>query len=147
MSYYTSYSVKGTCPNIILYGPPGHASLNQEFRSTSVFSEICLCFHRYSGVDLNSQEAYELAVKGMLRPRDKSTPILTGLRCVHFKPPHFKLGKIITGHISVSQTVSTVNTYCKGCIDRILTHTAPPHECHNYIGDIEFVQQAHYCPE
>ncbi|XP_036426823.1 mitochondrial mRNA pseudouridine synthase TRUB2 [Colossoma macropomum] len=45
----------------------------------------------YSGVDLRSQEAYELAVKGMLRPQDKSPPILTGLRCLHFQPPHFTL--------------------------------------------------------
>ncbi|KAI4892741.1 hypothetical protein NFI96_032307 [Prochilodus magdalenae] len=45
----------------------------------------------YSGLDLRSQEAYELAVKGMLRPQDKSPPILTGLRCLRFKPPHFTL--------------------------------------------------------
>ncbi|XP_066521858.1 mitochondrial mRNA pseudouridine synthase TRUB2 isoform X1 [Hoplias malabaricus] len=45
----------------------------------------------YSGVDPRSQEAYELAVKGKLRPQDKSPPILTGLRCLHFKPPHFTL--------------------------------------------------------
>ncbi|KAF5909368.1 ras and EF-hand domain-containing protein, partial [Clarias magur] len=45
----------------------------------------------YSRVDLNTQEAYELAVKGQFRPQDKSPPILTGLRCVGFKPPHFKL--------------------------------------------------------
>ncbi|XP_053354955.1 mitochondrial mRNA pseudouridine synthase TRUB2 [Clarias gariepinus] len=45
----------------------------------------------YSRVDLNTQEAYELAVKGHFRPQDKSPPILTGLRCVSFKPPQFKL--------------------------------------------------------
>ncbi|XP_022531446.2 mitochondrial mRNA pseudouridine synthase TRUB2 [Astyanax mexicanus] len=45
----------------------------------------------YSRVDLHSQEAYELAVKGMLRPQDKSPPIITGLRCLSFKPPYFKL--------------------------------------------------------
>ncbi|XP_072539200.1 pseudouridylate synthase TRUB2, mitochondrial [Salminus brasiliensis] len=45
----------------------------------------------YSKVDMRSQEAYELAVRGMLRPQDKSPPIITGLRCLHFKPPHFTL--------------------------------------------------------
>lgn len=45
----------------------------------------------YSRVDLHSQEAYELAVKEKLRPQDKSPPIITGLRCLRFKPPHFTL--------------------------------------------------------
>ncbi|XP_062853062.1 mitochondrial mRNA pseudouridine synthase TRUB2 [Trichomycterus rosablanca] len=45
----------------------------------------------YSQVDLQTQEAYELAVKGLLRPLDKSPPILTGLRILRFKPPHFTL--------------------------------------------------------
>ncbi|XP_076870570.1 pseudouridylate synthase TRUB2, mitochondrial [Brachyhypopomus gauderio] len=45
----------------------------------------------YSQVDLHTQEAYELAVKGMLRPQCKSPPILTGLRCLRFQPPHFTL--------------------------------------------------------
>ncbi|XP_058486790.1 mitochondrial mRNA pseudouridine synthase TRUB2 [Solea solea] len=45
----------------------------------------------YSNVDLRSQEAYELAVQGLLGPEGKSVPILTGLRCVHFQPPNFTL--------------------------------------------------------
>ncbi|XP_026863655.2 mitochondrial mRNA pseudouridine synthase TRUB2 [Electrophorus electricus] len=45
----------------------------------------------YSQVDLHTQEAYELAVKGMLHPQYKSPPILTGLRCLHFQLPHFTL--------------------------------------------------------
>ncbi|XP_069097543.1 pseudouridylate synthase TRUB2, mitochondrial isoform X2 [Pleurodeles waltl] len=45
----------------------------------------------YSGVDLKSQEAYELAVEGLLRPLDKSPPIITGIRCLHFAPPEFTL--------------------------------------------------------
>ncbi|KAG9354446.1 hypothetical protein JZ751_001156 [Albula glossodonta] len=45
----------------------------------------------YSNVDLCSQEAYELAVKGSLLPQGKSPPILTGLRCLHFQPPKFTL--------------------------------------------------------
>lgn len=45
----------------------------------------------YSHVDLQTQEAYELALRGLLYPDGKSPPILTGLRCIHFKPPHFTL--------------------------------------------------------
>uniref|UniRef100_A0A671N1W8 TruB pseudouridine (psi) synthase family member 2 n=1 Tax=Sinocyclocheilus anshuiensis TaxID=1608454 RepID=A0A671N1W8_9TELE len=45
----------------------------------------------YSQVDLRTQEAYELAVRGLLYPLGKSPPILMGLRCIHFNPPHFSL--------------------------------------------------------
>ncbi|KAG7481072.1 hypothetical protein MATL_G00062800 [Megalops atlanticus] len=45
----------------------------------------------YSNVDMSSQEAYELAAKGSLYPQGKSPPIVTGLRCLHFEPPHFSL--------------------------------------------------------
>ncbi|XP_051997236.1 mitochondrial mRNA pseudouridine synthase TRUB2 [Xyrauchen texanus] len=45
----------------------------------------------YSQVDLSTQEAYELAVRGLLYPHGKSPPIVTGLRCIQFKPPHFTL--------------------------------------------------------
>lgn len=49
--------------------------------------------YRYSNVDMRSQEAYELAVQGLLGPDGKSEPILTGLRCIHFQPPNFTLGE------------------------------------------------------
>lgn len=45
----------------------------------------------YSNVDMRSQEAYEMAVQGLLGPDGKSLPILTGLRCIHFQPPNFTL--------------------------------------------------------
>ncbi|KAJ7999853.1 hypothetical protein DPEC_G00198710 [Dallia pectoralis] len=45
----------------------------------------------YSHVDMSTQEAYEMAVKGELRPSGKSPPIMTGLRLLHFQPPHFTL--------------------------------------------------------
>ncbi|KAK6470989.1 mitochondrial mRNA pseudouridine synthase Trub2 isoform X1 [Huso huso] len=48
-------------------------------------------FGVFSGVDLKSQEAYELAVKGLLRPLQKTPPIITGVRCVRFAPPEFTL--------------------------------------------------------
>ncbi|KAL0978153.1 hypothetical protein UPYG_G00166800 [Umbra pygmaea] len=45
----------------------------------------------YSNVDMSTQEAYEMAVKGELYPDGKSPPILTGLRLLHFQPPYFRL--------------------------------------------------------
>ncbi|NP_001002200.2 pseudouridylate synthase TRUB2, mitochondrial [Danio rerio] len=45
----------------------------------------------YSQVELQTQEAYELAARGLLYPDGKSPPILTGLRCIKFNPPHFTL--------------------------------------------------------
>ncbi|XP_059184503.1 LOW QUALITY PROTEIN: mitochondrial mRNA pseudouridine synthase TRUB2 [Centropristis striata] len=45
----------------------------------------------YSNVDMHSQEAYEMAVHGLLRPQGKSQAILTGLRCINFQPPNFTL--------------------------------------------------------
>ncbi|GCC19974.1 hypothetical protein chiPu_0021225 [Chiloscyllium punctatum] len=45
----------------------------------------------YSDVDLKSQEAYELVSRGLLRPMNKSPPIITAIRCVHFSPPSFTL--------------------------------------------------------
>uniref|UniRef100_A0A8C7MMM3 TruB pseudouridine (psi) synthase family member 2 n=1 Tax=Oncorhynchus kisutch TaxID=8019 RepID=A0A8C7MMM3_ONCKI len=45
----------------------------------------------YSKVDMNTQEAYELAAKGKLHPDWISPPIMTGLRLLHFQPPHYTL--------------------------------------------------------
>ncbi|XP_029466679.1 mitochondrial mRNA pseudouridine synthase TRUB2 isoform X2 [Rhinatrema bivittatum] len=45
----------------------------------------------HSRIDLKSQEAYELAVEGLIRPMEKSPPIITGIRCLHFAPPDFTL--------------------------------------------------------
>lgn len=68
-----------------------HMALHSSF-TTSAF-DLLLFPYRYSNVDMQSQEAYELAVKGLLGPEGKSEPILTGLRCIHFQPPNFTLGK------------------------------------------------------
>ncbi|KAM4661989.1 pseudouridylate synthase TRUB2, mitochondrial isoform 1-T2 [Discoglossus pictus] len=45
----------------------------------------------HSHIDLKTQEAYELAVEGQLRPMDKSPPIILGARCLEFSPPDFTL--------------------------------------------------------
>jgi mitochondrial mRNA pseudouridine synthase TRUB2 len=47
---------------------------------------------RYFGVDLNSQEGYELASNGLLRPSTNNTPpIVYSIKCVELKKPFFKL--------------------------------------------------------
>lgn len=48
---------------------------------------------RYSNLDLKSQEAYEMAVQGVIRPMNKSPMLISGIRCLHFAPPEFLLGK------------------------------------------------------
>lgn len=43
------------------------------------------------GVELNTQAAYDLAVKGLLRPVDPNIPMLYTIKCVDFSPPEFTL--------------------------------------------------------
>ncbi|KAM5300269.1 pseudouridylate synthase TRUB2, mitochondrial [Ctenodactylus gundi] len=45
----------------------------------------------YSNLDLQSQEAYDMAVRGVIRPMSKSPMLITGIRCLHFAPPEFLL--------------------------------------------------------
>ncbi|KAL4218693.1 tRNA pseudouridine synthase 2 [Mactra antiquata] len=46
----------------------------------------------YAGVDSQSEEAYELACQGLVRPADdKSPPMIYGLKCIYFDPPEFTL--------------------------------------------------------
>ncbi|XP_053380777.1 pseudouridylate synthase TRUB2, mitochondrial-like [Mercenaria mercenaria] len=45
-----------------------------------------------AGVNPHSQEAYELASQGLVRPADdNTTPILYGIKCIEFTPPDFTL--------------------------------------------------------
>lgn len=53
-----------------------------------------LLLPRYSNLDLQSQEAYEMAVSGTIRPMSKSPMLISGIRCLHFAPPEFLLGKL-----------------------------------------------------
>nr|XP_029729526.1 mitochondrial mRNA pseudouridine synthase Trub2-like [Aedes albopictus] len=43
------------------------------------------------GVDMQSQAAYDLAVKGTIRPADKSQPMIYGIRLVEFRRPFFTI--------------------------------------------------------
>lgn len=53
-----------------------------------------LVIPRYSNLDLQTQEAYEMAVRGSIRPMNQSPMLITGIRCLHFAPPEFLLGKL-----------------------------------------------------
>ncbi|BES93030.1 TruB family pseudouridylate synthase (N terminal domain) [Nesidiocoris tenuis] len=44
-----------------------------------------------NGVDPASQEAYELAVRGLVRPRDSKIPIIYGAKLISFNPPDFTI--------------------------------------------------------
>ncbi|XP_042913003.1 pseudouridylate synthase TRUB2, mitochondrial-like [Parasteatoda tepidariorum] len=48
--------------------------------------------YRYSGVDIQSQEAYELASKGLVRPIGRTKPILYNIKCSRLALPEFTLG-------------------------------------------------------
>lgn len=54
---------------------------------------LALLSPRYSNLDLKSQEAYEMAVQGVIRPMNKSPMLISGIRCLHFAPPEFLLSK------------------------------------------------------
>lgn len=43
------------------------------------------------GVDMQSQTAYDLAVKGLIRPADSKIPVIYGIKCVDFQGPGFTL--------------------------------------------------------
>jgi len=47
---------------------------------------------RSLGIDMHSQEAFQLFCSGPTRPFSQQTlPLLFGLKCLHFKPPEFTL--------------------------------------------------------
>lgn len=54
---------------------------------------------------MKTQEAYELAVKGLIRPMGKSPPIITAIRCLQFALPEFQLGRAAArlGYIQVGR--------------------------------------------
>ncbi|XP_074655033.1 pseudouridylate synthase TRUB2, mitochondrial-like [Tubulanus polymorphus] len=49
--------------------------------------------YRYMGVEMDSQEAYEVAARGLVRPQEtvNEGPIIYGMKLVEYKPPEFTL--------------------------------------------------------
>lgn len=43
---------------------------------------------------MDSQTTYELASQGLIRPANSALPVIYGIKCVHFDPPNFTLGKL-----------------------------------------------------
>ncbi|KAL4713578.1 hypothetical protein ACJJTC_006166 [Scirpophaga incertulas] len=44
-----------------------------------------------SGVHMESQTMFDLASEGLIRPANSKLPVIYGLKCVAFDPPHFTL--------------------------------------------------------
>ncbi|XP_060070803.1 pseudouridylate synthase TRUB2, mitochondrial-like [Ylistrum balloti] len=68
--------------------------------NTSLVEKVCAAVEAthqrkmfdYAGVNPESQEAYELATQGLLRPQMHITePIIYSIKCVAFDPPYFTL--------------------------------------------------------
>lgn len=47
------------------------------------------------GIDLQSQSAYDLAVKGRVRPDNVTVPVLYSIKCIQFDRPDFTIGKLL----------------------------------------------------
>ena len=47
-----------------------------------------------TGVNLQSQRAYEMAASGLIRPRLNSAPVIYDIKCIDFSSPDFTLGKL-----------------------------------------------------
>lgn len=62
------------------------------------------------GVDMQSQLAYELAIKGPIRPANSKLPIIYGIKCVEYKGPEFTLE---------IQCINEYETYLKTLIHEI----------------------------
>ncbi|XP_056644810.1 pseudouridylate synthase TRUB2, mitochondrial [Diorhabda sublineata] len=62
----------------------------QKFLSTMQASHQQKIFEMY-GLDMQSQLAYELAVKGPIRPANSKIPIIYGIKCIDFQAPNFTL--------------------------------------------------------
>lgn len=46
---------------------------------------------------MESQEAYESASSGLVRPANRDVPpIIYGVKCIEFQPPDFTLGNYVT---------------------------------------------------
>ncbi|XP_014481266.1 PREDICTED: probable tRNA pseudouridine synthase 2 isoform X2 [Dinoponera quadriceps] len=44
-----------------------------------------------SGIDMQSQAAFELAARGLVRPTDRKIPMIYSIKCIDFTPPEFTL--------------------------------------------------------
>ncbi|XP_051154201.1 pseudouridylate synthase TRUB2, mitochondrial [Leptopilina boulardi] len=97
-----SYRIKGilgqATDNCFITGRIVEKS-NYKFLRRSHIDRICAAMQsshqkkmfELCGVDIQSQAAYELAVKGLIRPVDNNVPMIYSIKCVNFIPPEFTL--------------------------------------------------------
>lgn len=74
---------------------------------------VLLILSRHSGIHLQSQTAYDLAVKGLIRPANDKIPTVYGIKCVDFERPMFTIGKFSNF----------------GCVTSSLQHVSYPCSC------------------
>ncbi|KAH8267392.1 hypothetical protein KR026_009997 [Drosophila bipectinata] len=81
--------------------PDSHITVRSNFRHVSAERISGLAssmqashqrkMYELCGVDLQTQAAYELACKGLIRPADNTHPVIYGINLIHFERPHFTL--------------------------------------------------------
>ncbi|GFS24219.1 tRNA pseudouridine synthase B [Elysia marginata] len=84
------------------FTPSGHFIERTSFKhvSHSKLTRLCAAaqaahtrqMYNMHGVNPDSQAAYEMAARGIIRPRDRRTmPVLYSIKCIDFQPPDFTL--------------------------------------------------------
>ena len=57
----------------------------------NVFSDnIYECF-RLCGLDIQTQEAYDIISKGLTRPKNSEIPVIFSIKCTEFESPYFTI--------------------------------------------------------
>ncbi|KAK6979521.1 tRNA pseudouridine synthase 2 [Biomphalaria glabrata] len=84
------------------FSPKGRILQRTSFKhvTTAKLEKVCAAaqaahtreMYRLSGVNPDSQEAYEMASSGIIRPAERKTsPVLYSIKCIDFQPPDFTL--------------------------------------------------------
>lgn len=71
----------------------------------------------FSGIDIQSQEAYEAANKGIVRPHGKSPPLIYSIRCTEFDLPYFTIELMCVNETEefLCQLVHQLGIYVRSC--------------------------------
>lgn len=54
---------------------------------------LIILHFRVANVDTQTQTAYELATKGLIRPASTKEPLIYGIKCISLDLPNFIVGK------------------------------------------------------
>lgn len=71
----------------------------------------------FSGIDIRSQEAYEVASKGIIRPHGKSPPLVYNIQCTEFDLPHFTIELMCINETEefLCELIHRLGLYVKSC--------------------------------